>query len=100
MSASDRWLVSPKIFKPAGRLFGIAAGVLDVLVPKIKLDGTRVVASICQVIAGGMAQHVRMNWKLDAGGFCGLGNDVIDGAPRPCSSTERGAEFYLLAVSR
>jgi hypothetical protein len=53
--------VSPKIFEPCWRQFGIAHRVLDVLVAQISLQGSRIVPSVRQCVAAGMSKHVRVN---------------------------------------
>jgi hypothetical protein len=80
-------LILPEVREPAGRQFSIAHGVLNVLVAQIKLDRARILASVRQVIAGGVPQHVRMNRKLDARCFRGFGDHVrtvrhVTGPPR------------------
>src|ERR1039458_862702 len=44
----------------------VAHGVLDIFVPEIILDRSCVVTIACQLIAGGMAQHVSMDLKRKA----------------------------------
>ena len=78
----ERGSVSPEIFEPAGRQFGVAHRVLNVLVAEIKLDRPRILAGVREVIARGVAQHVRMNRKPVASGLRGYGNDVMHRAPR------------------
>jgi hypothetical protein len=59
--------VSPKVPKPIRRHFGIANGVLDVLVAEISLQRPRIDALIRQQIAAGVPEHVRMNWERQLG---------------------------------
>jgi hypothetical protein len=47
-----------------GREGGIARRVLDVAMPEIGLDRTRVVTIVGELVAAGMAEHVGM--RLDA----------------------------------
>jgi hypothetical protein len=57
-------LHSPKIFKSRRRQFGVAHGVLNVLVAQVRLEGPRIMPLIGQRIAAGVTQHVRMNLKV------------------------------------
>jgi hypothetical protein len=50
--------------------------VLNILVAQIKLDRARILDGIGKVIACRVAQHVRMNRKLNACGFRGLEHGV------------------------
>jgi hypothetical protein len=51
-------LILPEVLKSAGRQFGIADGMLDILVAKVKLDGSRVLAGVRQI----KARRVRSMW--------------------------------------
>ena len=44
---------------------GVANGVLDVLVSEVVLDGTGILAIICQLEARRMAQHVRVHGEAE-----------------------------------
>jgi hypothetical protein len=55
--------ILPEVPEPVGRKLCVANGVLDVFVPKIMLEGARVVAVIGEFEAAGMAQHVRVHAK-------------------------------------
>src|SRR6516165_8616176 len=61
--------VPPKVFEPVGRHFGIPDRVLNVLVPKVVLQGPRVVAIIGQLEPAGMAQHVGVDREWHLRGF-------------------------------
>src|SRR6516164_2020158 len=61
--------VPPKVFEPVGRHFGIPDRVLNVLVPKVVLQGPRVVAIIGQLEPAGMAEHVRVDRERHVSGF-------------------------------
>src|SRR5262245_37924720 len=61
-------LIPPKVFEPVGRHFGVPDGVLNVLVPEVVLQGSRVVAIVGELEPTGMAKHVLdREWHL--GGF-------------------------------
>ena len=75
-------LILPEVLEPAGRQFGIAYRVLNVLVAEIELNRACVVAGIRQVVPGGVAQHVRVNRKSDSRRFRDFGNHAMDRAPR------------------
>jgi hypothetical protein len=57
-------LISPESFEPIRRECSVSRRVLDVLVPKIRLERARIVAVVCQFVAAGVAKHVSMS--LDA----------------------------------
>src|SRR5215813_5470578 len=61
--------VPPKVFEPVGRHFGIPDRVLNVLVPKVVLQGPRVVAIVGELEPAGVAKHVRVDRKWHLGGF-------------------------------
>jgi hypothetical protein len=56
--------VPKKLFKPLRRQGGIARRVLNVAMPEISLDRTRVVTVIGELKAAGVAEHVGVG--LDA----------------------------------
>ena len=59
-------LVAPEFLEPRRRKLGVPHGVLNVLVPEVALNRARVLARICQIEAGSMPEHVRMNVEFDA----------------------------------
>ena len=61
--------VPPKVLKSVGRHFGVSDGVLNVLVPKVVLQGPRVVTIVGQLKPTRMAKHVRVDRKWHLGGF-------------------------------
>jgi hypothetical protein len=61
--------VPPKVLEPVGRQFGVADRMLDVLVPKVVLQGPRVVPIIGQFEPTGMAKHVRVDREWHLGGL-------------------------------
>jgi hypothetical protein len=42
--------------------------------PEVELNRARILAGVSQIEAGRMAEHVRMDGKLDAGGFSSFRN--------------------------
>ena len=56
-----RGLIAPEILEPICRQFSVAGGMLNVAVPQIMLDRPRVLPVVGQLVAGGVAQHVRMD---------------------------------------
>ena len=54
-------LIAPEILEPICRQFGVAGGMLNVAVSQIMLDRPRVLPVVGQLVAGGVAQHVRMD---------------------------------------
>jgi hypothetical protein len=62
-----RGLIVPKILEPICHRFGVAGGVLKVAVPQIMPDRPRVLPVVSRLVAGGVAQQVRMGRELDAG---------------------------------
>ena len=61
--------VPPKVFEAVRRHVGVPDRVLDVLVPKVVLQGPRVVAIIGQLEPAGMAQHVWVDREWHLGGL-------------------------------
>src|SRR5215813_6903376 len=61
--------VPPKILESVGRHVGVPDGVLNVLVPKVVLQGPRVVAIIGELEPTGMAKHVRVDREWHLGGL-------------------------------
>lgn len=53
----------------------------DVLVAEIILDETGVIAAIGEIIARGMAQHVRMDMEAQLGAQTTLLDEIIHGLP-------------------
>src|SRR6516162_6260182 len=61
--------VPPKVFEPVGRHFGIPDRVLNVLVPKVVLQGRRVGAFVGELKPAGMAKHVWVDREWHPGGL-------------------------------
>ena len=62
-------LIPPKVLEPVGRQFGVPDGVLDVLVPKVVLQGPRVVTIVGELEPAGVAKHVRVDREWHVSGF-------------------------------
>src|SRR5215472_10409129 len=79
--------VSPKVLEPVGSHFGVPNGVLDVLVPKVVLQGARVVAIVGELEPAGMAKHVRVDREWHLGGLTDALNEPVetDGTDRPAA---------------
>lgn len=72
--------IYPKPLKPLGIELCIQHSVLDVLMPQIRLDGARVLTLGGELVATGVAEHVRMAGEFKAGELASSGDDVVDGA--------------------
>ncbi len=59
-----------------GLQFSISSGVLDVAMAQIMLDRPCVLSVVGEFVAGGVAQHVRVDRKLDAGPPSGPPDDL------------------------
>src|SRR6516162_7227757 len=77
--------VPPKVLESVGRHFGVPDRVLDVLVPKVVLQGPCVVAIVGELEPTGMAKHVRVDWEWHLGGLPDTLDEAMeaDGADRP-----------------
>jgi hypothetical protein len=69
MAAKQTSVASPKILESVGRHFGVSDGVLDVLVPEVVLQGSRIVTIIGELEPTGMAQHVGVDREWHVSGF-------------------------------
>src|SRR6516164_8671823 len=79
--------VPPTIFEPVGRHFGIPDRVLNVLVPKVVLQGPRVVAVVGELKPAGMAKHVWVDREWHLGGLPDTLDEAMeaDGADWPAA---------------
>ena len=59
--------VLPEILEPLRRQLGVAYCVHDVLVPEVMLERSRVTSIVGELVAAGMAKHVRMYWEMKLG---------------------------------
>ena len=60
------YLISPKVLEPCRRQFRISNRVANIPMPKIILNGARIVAIARELVSRTMPQHVRMNLKGQA----------------------------------
>ena len=82
-------LIPPKVLEPVGRHFGVSDRVLDVLVPKVVLQGPGVMAIVRELEPTGMAKHVRVDREWHLGGFPEALDKPVetDGTPRSETNT-------------
>ena len=78
-------LIPPKVLEPVGRHFGVSDRVLDVLVPKVVLQGPGVMAIVRELEPTGMAKHVRVDGEWHVSGFPESLDEAMEanGADRP-----------------
>jgi len=60
---SRRRLIPPKVLEPCWRQFRISHRIADIPMPKVILNGSRIVAISGELVARTMPQHVSMNLK-------------------------------------
>ena len=70
--------VLPETFEPVRRQFRVPGRVLDIAMPEVMLDGSGILAIVGEFVARRMAQHVRVDGKLNAGVLAGPGHDFSD----------------------
>jgi hypothetical protein len=63
-----------KILEPLRTQLGVAHRVRDIPVPEVLLDRARVVTLVRELVAGGVAQHVRMDREGEARDLAGARN--------------------------
>jgi hypothetical protein len=56
-------LTPPEVLEPRRGQFGIAHRMLDVAVPEIRLQSSRVMSPVGKPIAAGVPQHVRVGFE-------------------------------------
>ena len=79
-SSAPPWSVPPKVLEPVGRHFGVPDRVLNVLVPEVVLQGSRIVAIIGQLKPAGMAKHVWVDREWHLGGLADALNEAVETA--------------------
>ena len=62
------FLVPPEVLEPPRRQRRIAGGILDIAVPEVGLQGSRIDAVVGQLEPAGMTQHVRVRLDPQVGG--------------------------------
>src|SRR6516165_700578 len=85
MAAKQTSVASPKILESVGCHVGVPDRVLNVLVPEVVLQGSRVVAIVGKLEPAGMAKHVRVDRECHLGGLAEALDEAVepDGADRP-----------------
>ena len=63
-----RLLIPPEVLKPTRRERRVAGGILDIAVPEVGLQGSRIDAVVGQLEPAGMTQHVRVRLDPQVGG--------------------------------
>src|SRR5215472_4066804 len=71
-------LISPKVFETRWRQFRISHRMLNIFVAEVGLQRARVVAPVRQCITARMAQHVRVNYEVEACTFANPLNQPIN----------------------
>src|SRR5262249_61111161 len=76
---------SSKVLEPVWRHFGVPDRMLDVLVPKVVLQGPRVVTIVGELKTTGMAQHVWVDREWHLGSLADALDEAVeaDGADWP-----------------
>src|SRR5262245_34144007 len=69
-------VASPKVLEAVGRHFGVPDGVLNVLVPEVVLERSRVVAIVCELEP--MAKHVWADREWHLGGLPGALDESVE----------------------
>jgi hypothetical protein len=81
------WFLSPEVFEPIGRHFGVSHRVLDILVAEVMLQRAGVVAVIGQLEAAGVPQHVWMDGKRHLGGLAEPYHEMMEAHRADWSAT-------------
>ena len=66
--------VLPEIFELIRRHFGVSHRVHDILVTHVVLEGSSIMPVVGDLIAGGVSEHVRVDWKWEPCGLPGPGD--------------------------
>jgi hypothetical protein len=78
--------------------------VLNILVPQVELNCSRVLAGVRQVGPRRVPEHVRMNWELDVSRLARRRDYEMDRANRQRTTTQRrkhvGRHLVLLPFPR
>src|SRR5262245_25266611 len=70
-------LILPPALEPGRRQFGISDRVLNVLVPEIGLQRPRIPASVRQLVAAGVAEHMRVRLDLEPGRLASPADELL-----------------------
>jgi hypothetical protein len=93
--------IPPKVLEPVGRQFGVPDRVLDVLVSKVVLQGSRIVTIIGELEPTGVAKHVWVDREWHLGGLPDTLDEAMeaDGADRPTAfGNEHVSLFRVIAA--
>src|SRR6476660_9305107 len=64
----------PQVLEPPRRQLGVAHGGLDAAVTQVSLQRAGIRSLVCQLVAAGVSQHVRMNLE----GYLGFNASPFD----------------------
>src|SRR5262245_54450095 len=70
-------LILPPALEPGRCQFGISDRVLDVLVSEVCLQAARIVALVRELVAAGVAEHVRMRFDLEPSGLASSADELL-----------------------
>jgi hypothetical protein len=75
--------------------------VHDVFVPHVVLQGSGIVAVVGEFVAGGVPEHMRMNWEWELCGFSIPGDRFQESGSRSWTTSlgdENVTRFHILAA--
>src|SRR5262245_41966245 len=71
-------LILPPALEPGRCQLAIPDGVLDVLVPEVRLQAARIVTLVRELVAAGVPQHMRVRLDLEPGGLASPANELLE----------------------
>src|SRR5215467_10843199 len=71
-------LILPPALEPGWGQFGVADRVLDVLVPEVGLQRSRIPSGISLVEAASVSEHVRVNLDFELGGLASPVDELLE----------------------
>src|SRR5262245_61177586 len=71
-------LILPPALEPGRCQFGISDRVLDILVPEIGLQRSRIPAGVRLVESASVPQHMRVRLDLEPGGLASSANELLE----------------------
>ena len=100
--ASNRLLsVLPEILEPVRRHLRVSNRVHDIFVTHVVLERPGIMPIVGELVAGGMPEHVRVNWEWELRGLSSPG-DRFQKSCRRSGTTALGHEnisrFHVLAA--
>src|SRR5262245_66638120 len=93
-------LILPPALEPGRCQLAIPDGVLDVLVPEVRLQAARIVALVRELVAASGAQHVRVRLDLEPSNLTRRRNQLLEvraGHPRAAAGAAREMRPALLS---